>query len=90
VPHALAQQIRRAGRRVGRLHLGPDFVRPDKRKEQGYTPENLVPQTAASAVSNGGAAQTFVPTEDIPGEWWKLFRSSELNALIDEAPESQP
>ena len=69
---------------------GPDFVRPDKPKEQGYTPENLVPQTAASAVSNGGAAQTFVPTEDIPGEWWKLFRSSELNALIDEALKANP
>jgi hypothetical protein len=69
---------------------GPNFVRPDKPKEQDYTPENLVPQTAASAVSNGGAAQTFVPTEDIPGEWWKLFRSSELNALIDEALKANP
>src|SRR6266404_1401725 len=69
---------------------GPDFVRPDKPKEQGYTPENLAPQTASSAVADGGAAQTFVPAEDIPGQWWTLFRSAELNALIDEALKANP
>src|SRR5260221_631742 len=69
---------------------GPDFVRPDKPKEQGYTPENLAPQTAASAVADGGAAQTFVPAKDIPGQWWTLFRSAELNALIDEALKANP
>src|SRR5258708_9985907 len=69
---------------------GPDFVRPDKPKVQGYTPENLAPQTAASAVADGGAAQTFVPAEDIPGQWWTLFRSAELNALIDEALKANP
>src|SRR5712675_1362562 len=69
---------------------GPDFVRPDKPKEQGYTPENLAPQTASSAVADGGAAQTFVPAEDIPGQWWTLFRSSELNALIDKALKANP
>src|SRR6266436_5085721 len=69
---------------------GPDFVRPDKPKEQGYTPENLAPQTAASAVADGGATQTFVPAKDIPGQWWTLFRSAELNALIDEALKANP
>src|SRR5258707_10859886 len=69
---------------------GPDFVRPDKPKEQGYTPENLAPQTAASAVADGGAAQTFVPAEDIPGQWWTLFPSAELNPLIDEALKANP
>jgi NodT family efflux transporter outer membrane factor (OMF) lipoprotein len=69
---------------------GPDFVRPDKPKEQGYTPENLVPQTAAAEVTDGGAAQAFVPEADIPGQWWTLFRSGELNALIDEALKANP
>ncbi|HLG45812.1 MAG TPA: efflux transporter outer membrane subunit [Reyranella sp.] len=69
---------------------GPDFVRPDKPKEQGYTPENLVPQTAAATVADGGAAQTFLPSADIPGQWWTLFRSGELNALIDEALKANP
>src|SRR5260370_33039920 len=69
---------------------GPDFVRPDKPKEQGYTPENLAPQTAASAVADGGATQTFVPAKDIHGQWWTLFRSAELNALIDEALKANP
>src|SRR5882757_5753246 len=39
---------------------GPDFVRPDKPKVQGYTPENLAPQTAASAVADGFAV---IPAE---------------------------
>jgi len=69
---------------------GPDFLRPDKPKEQGYTPESLAPQTAAAAVVDGGTAQTFVPAADIPGQWWTLFRSGELNALIDEALKANP
>src|SRR5258708_33652945 len=69
---------------------GPDFVRPDKPKEQGYTPENLAPQTASSAVADGGAAQTLVPAQDNPGQGWTAFRSAQLNALVDEALESKP
>lgn len=69
---------------------GPDFVKPDKPTEQGYTTEALAPQTAGSPVADGGAAQAFVPAADIPGQWWTLFRSGELNALIDEALKANP
>src|SRR5260221_13963996 len=69
---------------------GPDFVRPDKPKEQGYTPENLAPQTAASAVAQGGAAQTFVPAGDISRHWWTPFRSAGLNALIARGLKTNP
>src|SRR5260370_36013728 len=69
---------------------GPDFVRPDKPKEQGYTPENLAPQTAASAVADGGATQTFVPAKDIPRPWWAPVPSAQLNPLIHEALEANP
>ena len=68
---------------------GPDFKRPDKPKEQGYTPETLDLQTA-SAPAQGGAAQTFQPGRDIPGDWWMLFRSQELNALIEESLHANP
>ena len=47
---------------------GPDFLRPDKPTATGYTPESLAPQTSSTA-GPGGAAQTFVPEKDIPGEW---------------------
>ena len=69
---------------------GPDYKQPDKPKEQGYTPENLVPQTAAAPGAEGGAAQTFTEGRDIPGDWWTLFRSQELSALVGEALRANP
>ena len=69
--------------------VGPDFARPDKPKADGYTPETLAPQTA-SAAGDGGAAQTFIQGKDIPGQWWTLFHSTELNVLIDEALKANP
>ena len=68
---------------------GPDFKRPDKPKEQGYTPEQLNLTTASAPVA-GGDAQTFVESRDIPGDWWTLFRSGELNGLIEEALKANP
>ncbi|SJZ68611.1 efflux transporter, outer membrane factor (OMF) lipoprotein, NodT family [Enhydrobacter aerosaccus] len=95
----LSRAARRAG--IGAIALtslaatagctvGPDFKRPDKPTVAGYTPENLVPQTASAPVPDGGAAQTFQPSEDIPGQWWGLFRSNELNALITQALKANP
>jgi NodT family efflux transporter outer membrane factor (OMF) lipoprotein len=69
--------------------VGPDFARPDKPPVDGYTPEKLAPQTASSAGS-GGAAQQFLQGQDIPGQWWVLFRSEELNVLINEALRANP
>ena len=68
---------------------GPDFERPDKPKATGYTPESLAPQTS-SAAGPGGAAQSFVPEKDIPGEWWTLFQSSQLDTLIKESLQANP
>ncbi len=68
---------------------GPDFARPDKPKATGYTPESLVPQTS-SAAGPGGAAQSFAADKDIPGEWWTLFHSSQLDALIKESLQANP
>ena len=68
---------------------GPDFVKPAKPTSTGYTPEPLALQTSAAA-SPGGAAQTFVPEQDIPGEWWTLFQSSQLDALVRESLQANP
>ncbi|MFN4014785.1 MAG: efflux transporter outer membrane subunit [Reyranella sp.] len=68
---------------------GPDFVKPDKPTSTGYTPEPLTLQTSAAA-SPGGAAQTFVPEQDIPGEWWALFQSPQLDALVRESLRANP
>jgi NodT family efflux transporter outer membrane factor (OMF) lipoprotein len=69
---------------------GPDFMRPDKPKEQGYTPESLMPQTASAPGVNGGAAQTIVEGRDIPADWWTLFGSQELVGLVNEALRANP
>ena len=54
---------------------GPDFERPAKPTSTSYTPEALAPRTSAAGNGPGAEAQTFVPSMDIPGEWWTLFHS---------------
>ncbi len=97
--YVLARTARRAGlgtiamvslAAVAGCTVGPDFKRPDKPTIAGYTPESLAPQTASAAVVDGGAAQSFDPGAEIPGQWWELFRSQELNALIDQALKANP
>lgn len=68
---------------------GPDFVKPAKPASTGYTPEPLALQTS-SAAGPGGAAQTFVPDQDIPGDWWALFQSPQLDALVRESLRANP
>jgi NodT family efflux transporter outer membrane factor (OMF) lipoprotein len=49
----------------------------------------LPPQTASAPVP-GGEAQRFVAGLDVPGQWWTLFHSEKLNALVDRAIVANP
>ncbi len=69
--------------------VGPDFERPKAPDVERYTPKPLPVRTASAAVT-GGAAQRFLADRGIPGEWWQLFHSAPLNALIDEALKANP
>jgi NodT family efflux transporter outer membrane factor (OMF) lipoprotein len=69
--------------------VGPDFERPAAPAVERYTPEPLPLQTSSADVT-GGAAQHFVPALDIPGQWWVLFHSPALNALIEQALKNNP
>jgi NodT family efflux transporter outer membrane factor (OMF) lipoprotein len=69
--------------------VGPDFAPPKPPQVSGYTREPLPAQTVASDV-HGGEAQRFVQSLDIPGQWWMLFHSPELNALVERALEANP
>ena len=69
--------------------VGPDFKRPAAPAVSGYTPEKQAPATISAAVK-GGEAQRFVAGMDIPGQWWTLFHSPALDALIKEALQSNP
>jgi NodT family efflux transporter outer membrane factor (OMF) lipoprotein len=64
--------------------VGPNFHKPAAPEVTGYTPETLPPRTAEAPI-RGGGAQTFVQGMDIPGQWWTLFHSPALNALVDHA-----
>jgi NodT family efflux transporter outer membrane factor (OMF) lipoprotein len=69
--------------------VGPDFVPPPAPPGSGYTPDTPPAKTVAADVA-GGAAQSFVMGRDIPGEWWKVFHSKEIDALIAEALRANP
>ena len=69
--------------------VGPDFARPAPPAVTGYTPEPLAAQTASAPVE-GGEAQRFVRGLDIPGQWWALFHSPALNALVEQAIAANP
>ena len=69
--------------------VGPDFQRPSAPETAGYTREPLAAQTVAADVA-GGAAQRLVEGLDIPGQWWTLFRSPPLNALIEQSLKANP
>lgn len=69
--------------------VGPDFRSPEAPTVKGYTPEPL-PSETVSAPGTGGAVQRFVSDRDIPGQWWTLFRSEALDALIRKALTDSP
>ncbi len=69
--------------------VGPDFERPAAPDVEGYTAGQLPAETASAEVT-GGAEQRFVQGLDIPGQWWTLFHSEALNALIEEALKNNP
>ena len=64
--------------------VGPNFKPPPAPPVQGYTAEP--PQTTAAAPGVvGGQAQHFRTGADIPADWWRLFHSQPLDALIASA-----
>jgi NodT family efflux transporter outer membrane factor (OMF) lipoprotein len=69
--------------------VGPDFKHPEPPPDAGYTPVPLPPKTA-SAATHGGEAQRFAIGRDIQFDWWKLFRSPALDALVKQAFKANP
>jgi NodT family efflux transporter outer membrane factor (OMF) lipoprotein len=68
--------------------VGPDFRTPDPPTVQGYTVKPVT--TTASAPVDAGAAQHFVPGAEITADWWHLFHSDALNALVEQALAANP
>ena len=69
--------------------VGPSYHRPEAPANAGYAPVPL-PQSSASAPVHGGEAQRLMGGRDIPFEWWELFKSPVLNALVERAFRANP
>lgn len=61
--------------------VGPDFHSPAAPATKRYT-ESSLPKKTVSTSGVAGSAQHFFSGQDIPGEWWTLFHSPQLNELI--------
>jgi len=62
---------------------GPDFKAPASPRANGYLLH--APGATVAADAAGGDAQTFEVGADIPGDWWTLFHSPALSALVAQA-----
>jgi len=69
--------------------VGPDFRQPAAPSITSLTPAPL-PAATAAAPGPAGSPQRFVQGLDIPGQWWTLYRSPALNALIERALQANP
>jgi NodT family efflux transporter outer membrane factor (OMF) lipoprotein len=76
---------------LGGCALGPNFQTPAVPAAAGdsYTPTPLPAKTASAPVV-GGAAQQFAFGQDIPAQWWSVFRSPALDQLIRSALAQNP
>ena len=69
--------------------VGPDFEPPEPPTATRYLATPQAPETVA-ADHPAGQAQRFVTERDVPAEWWQLFESPELDALVRQALSDSP
>ncbi len=71
--------------------VGPNFHRPPAPGVDRYTIEPMAAATSeAPNAGAAGAAQRFLERQEVPRNWWTLFGSDELNALVAEALRANP
>ncbi|HLG83103.1 MAG TPA: efflux transporter outer membrane subunit [Bradyrhizobium sp.] len=73
---------------LGGCAVGPDFMPPPAPEVGGYTAHPLA--ATASAKVEGGSAQQFATGADLPGTWWRSFRSKQIDAFVREALANHP
>src|SRR5690348_9378566 len=66
---------------------GPNFKPPPTPAATRYTRQSLANPVATAGVPGGGA-QAFETGADISGDWWTLFHSPALDALVTAALEN--
>ena len=68
--------------------VGPHFQRPTPPDATGFGTGS--PDAGATIGGAGAEAQRFVGAMDIPSQWWTLFRSPDLNRLVEQALTANP
>ncbi len=74
---------------LGGCTVGPDFHPPAGPADARFT-ETPAPVQTVSATTAGGAAQRLADGRYIPGEWWELFHSPQITALVRQALKANP
>jgi NodT family efflux transporter outer membrane factor (OMF) lipoprotein len=74
---------------AGGCAVGPRYHKPEAPANAGYAPTPLA-ETSSSTPIRGGDVQHFISGRDLPFEWWQLFRSPALNALVTQAFKANP
>ena len=69
--------------------VGPNFKTPAAPAASDYADHELTGTVATPDVI-GGDAQRFTTGGDIPADWWTLFHSAPLNALIAQSLANNP
>lgn len=69
--------------------VGPDYTPPPAPAMPRLTNAPLPTETVAAATM-GGTAQHLSAGQDVPGEWWTLFHSPEITALVRQALATNP
>ena len=70
--------------------VGPDFKQPEAPKTSSYTEGPLSKKLTTAPGVPGGTEQEFVEGADIEAQWWELYKSPELDALIKKALQQNP
>jgi NodT family efflux transporter outer membrane factor (OMF) lipoprotein len=71
---------------LGACAVGPDFVRPAPPDADRYTREPL----AATTVAADGQTQNFTSDDLLMADWWRLFKSAQLDAVVRRAIANNP
>lgn len=80
-----------SGIAVSGCMVGPNFHTPNAPQVSRYNEHPLPKQTAATPrAGKGGLAQTYVDGKDLPAEWWYLFHSQDINALVETGLRNSP
>jgi len=74
---------------TGGCAVGPRYRKPEAPAGAGYAPTPL-PENSSSADVHGGDVQHFVAGRDLSFEWWELFQSPALDALVKRAFTANP